>query len=150
MEVNKMQSSIEAAIKRLEAEGERYKISNAKLFDICNQIEDIILNATPENFTCSLTGDFGRFEIERFHGYDGGIFRDFRYIRYDDDVLTEVWFNDIRVGTRRGYRGQRIKFVQNLEKILDALVQKLQAQNSIAEDALSRIKIEHFPDTGDP
>ena len=142
MEVNKMQSSIEAAIKRLEAEGERYRISNDKLFDICKEIEDLILEATPENFTCEITGDFGRFEIVRFHGYDSGIFRDFRYVCYDDDVLTEVWFNDAWVGTKRGYRGQRIKFVQNLEKILDALVKKLQAQNSIAEDILGRIKIE--------
>jgi len=145
-----MQSSIEAAIKRLQEEGERYRISSARLYNICKEIEDAILNATPENYTCSLTGDFGRFEVARFHGYDGGIFRDFRYIRYDDDVLTEVWFNDARVGTKRGYRGQRIKFVENLDKILDALIQDLQAHNVKAEDALSRIKIEHFPDTGDP
>lgn len=136
-----MKMEMEKIIERIKNEGERYRITNEKLYEVCYQIEELILQATPENFTCNLTGDFGDFEIFRFNDYDAGLWRDFRYIRYDGDVLTKVWFNDIRIGTKTGYREQRIKFLKNLDKILAALVAELQTRNVEATQALNKIKI---------
>ncbi|MEN3051900.1 MAG: hypothetical protein ABC596_08840 [Candidatus Methanosuratincola petrocarbonis] len=137
-----MDTKMEQTIKKLQTEGEKYRITNERLFAVCKEIEKTILKATPDNFTCEIQGNFGELEIGRYAGYDAGIWRNFRYIRYLDEPLTVIWFNDARVGTICGSRTNRITFLKNLDKILDALVQKLQLQNANAEEVLNRIKIE--------
>jgi len=137
-----MDTKMEQAIKRIQTEGEKYRITNERLFSVCKEIEETILKATPDNFTCKIQGNFGELEIRRYTGYDAGIWRDFRYLRYNDEPLTEIWFNDARVGTICGTRANRITFLRYLDKILDTILQKLQEQNACAEGVLDRIKIE--------
>lgn len=133
---------IEKIFARLQMEGDKYRISNTRLLAVCEEVERAILDSTPDNFTCKISGEFGVFEIRKFEGYDAGIWRSFRYIKFNDEVLTEVWFNDVNVGTLCGSRAQRIIFLKNIDKILEALIAKLHEQNIQAESALNRIKIE--------
>jgi len=137
-----MDTKMEQIIKKLQEEGEKYRITNKRLLAICNEVENLILGTTPEDYTCKIQGDFGELEIRRYTGYDAGIWRDFKYLKYNDDILTEIWFNDAHAGTICGTRANRITFLKNLDKILNALMQKLQEQNAYAEGILDRIKIE--------
>jgi len=130
-------SELEGVINRLQAEGEKYHITNRRLLAMCEAIESVILKATPDDFEYSRDG----FEIKRFKGYDSGIFRDFRYVRYLDRPLTEVWFNDARVGTICGTREQRMHFLKNLNKILTDLATDLEKNNLEAEELLSHVKV---------
>jgi len=132
-------SELEGAIRRLQEEGEKYKITNEKLFNICQAVEKAILDATPENFTICLPEL--NFEIKRFKGYDSGVYRDFRYCAYDCAPITEIWFNDLRVGTIYGNRAQRKEFLRNLNKILEALIAELEKNNLEAEELLSHVKV---------
>jgi len=135
----KEMSEIEGVIARLQEEGAKYKITDEKLFNLCQAIERTILGATPENFEICLPEL--NFEIKRYKGYDAGVYRDFRYCAYDCAPITDVWFNDLRVGMICGNRAQRKDFLRNLDKILKALVAALEANNLEAEALLARVKV---------
>lgn len=125
-------------IERIRKEGKKYRITNKKLYYLCKDIEDIILEATPENFEMNL--DIPDFEIVRFCDWDGGIWKDFRYLRYKGRVLTSYYFNQYWT-VETGYREQRLEFLHNLDKILKAIIEKLEKSNISAEQLLAKIKI---------
>lgn len=126
-------------INRLQTEGENYRATNKRLLKVCQEIEKVILESTPEDFTYTDTKN--DFEIVRFKWYDNGTYRDFRYIKYLGSPITEVKFNDINLGTLKGDREQRKEFLKNLNVILNDLSTTLNKNNIDADTLMSRVKV---------
>jgi hypothetical protein len=130
--------SLDELINKLKEENERYKVNDELLHKLCNEIESIILSNTPRDFTVDIPEL--KFSINLWEGWDRGNYRKFRYITFNDRVITTITWLDI---TKRPWIPQRktqIEFLRNLDKILQRLIEILRKENIEVENIIRELK----------